>query len=81
MWVPVHRRVKTRRIAGGASFTETCPECRAVARFEPIEVSESFGAVFVDLLGDTEQRYRCSACGNEAGFPVRPLAPIARAMT
>jgi rubredoxin len=62
MWLLVHRNAKTRLVAGGRSFLEVCPECGRKARFDEVEVTKSYGVFFVDLLDDTERKYRCSAC-------------------
>lgn len=62
MWVPLHSKAKTRLVAGGSSFADTCPECRRTARFDEVEVSRSFGVFFIDLIDDKERKYRCSAC-------------------
>src|SRR3954453_21760069 len=62
MWLLVHRNAKTRLIAGGRSFLETCPECGRKARFDEVEITKSYGVFFIDLLDDKERKYRCSAC-------------------
>lgn len=64
MWLLFHRNAKTRVIRDGHSFVETCPECGRTARFDEVEVSESYGVFFVDLVGDKQRKYRCSACGD-----------------
>lgn len=64
MWLLFHRNAKTRVIRDGRSFLETCPECERRVRFDEVEVSESFGVFFVDLVSDKERKYRCSACGD-----------------
>jgi rubredoxin len=64
MWLLFTRNAKTRVVAGGKSFVETCPECHRRARFDEVEVSENFGVFFIDLIGDSERKYRCSACGD-----------------
>jgi hypothetical protein len=64
MWMLFHRNAKTKVIRDGHSFVETCPECGRKARFDEVEVSESYGVFFVDLVDDKERKYRCSACGD-----------------
>jgi DNA-directed RNA polymerase subunit RPC12/RpoP len=63
MWLLFHRNAKTRPVRGGNSFVETCPECGKRATFVEVEIAESFGVFFVDLVGDKERAYRCGACG------------------
>jgi len=63
MWLLFHRNAKTRPVRGGDSFVETCPECGKRATFVEVEIAESFGVFFVDLVGDKERAYRCGACG------------------
>lgn len=58
----VHRNAKTRLVASGRSFLEVCPECGRKARFDEVEITKSYGVFFIDLLDDTERKYRCSAC-------------------
>lgn len=62
MWMLVHRNAKTRLVAGGRSFLEVCPECGRKARFDEVEITKSYGVFFIDLIDDTERKYRCSAC-------------------
>src|SRR5262249_41387164 len=64
MWLLFHRNAKTRVVRDGQSFIETCPECGRRARFDEVEVSESYGVFFVDLVGDKQRKYRCGACGD-----------------
>jgi len=64
MWMLFHRNAKTKVVRDGHSFIETCPECGRKARFDEVEVSESYGVFFVDLVDDKERKYRCSACGD-----------------
>jgi len=83
MWLLFHRNAKTRPVRGGNSFVETCPECGKRATFVEVEISESFGVFFVDLVGDKERAYRCGACGETfdlkdqlpAGAPPKPVVP------
>lgn len=73
MWLLFHRNAKTRPVRGGESFVETCPECGKRATFVEVEVTESFGVFFVDLVGDKERAYRCGACGET--FDLKDQAP------
>ena len=73
MWLLFHRNAKTRPVRGGESFIETCPECGRRATFIEVEVTESFGVFFVDLVGDQERAYRCGACGET--FDLKDQAP------
>ncbi len=63
MWLLFHRNAKTRTLPDGESFVETCPECGKRATFREVELSESFGLFFVDIVGDKERAFRCGACG------------------
>ena len=63
MWLLFHRNAKTRPVRDGQTFVETCPECGQRARFCEVEISESFGMFFVNLVGDKERAFRCGACG------------------
>ena len=69
MWLLFHRNAKTKVVRDGHSFIETCPECGRKARFDEVEVSESYGVFFVDLVDDKERKYRCSACGDAFDRP------------
>ena len=75
MWLLFHRNAKTQVVRGGKSFIETCPECRRKARFDEVEVTESFGLFFVDVVDDKERKYRCSACGDTFDLRDQPEAP------
>jgi DNA-directed RNA polymerase subunit RPC12/RpoP len=87
MWLLFHRNAKTRPVRGGDSFVEICPECGKRATFVEVEVTESFGMFFVDLVGDKERAYRCGACGEtfdlkdqlpaggDAGARAKPALP------
>jgi rubredoxin len=79
MWLLFHRNAKTRVVRDGHSFVETCPECGRRARFDEVEVSESFGVFFVDVLTDRERKYRCGACGDIFDLRDQPDAPAVRA--
>jgi len=61
MWVLFHRNAKTRPVRGGNSFVEVCPECGKHATFVEVEVTESFGVFFVDLVGDLKEISRVGA--------------------
>lgn len=83
MWLLFHRNAKTRPVRDGDSFVEVCPECGKRATFVEVEVSESFGVFFVDLVGDKARAYRCGACGEvfdlkdqpASGAPAKPSKP------
>jgi hypothetical protein len=62
VWFLFHHNVKTKLVENGESFVDTCPECGRRARFHEVEVSENVGVFFVDILGDKERKFRCSAC-------------------
>jgi hypothetical protein len=64
MWFLFHHNVKTKVVEGGESFVDSCPECGRRVRFHEVEVSENVGVFFVDLLGEKERKYRCSACAS-----------------
>lgn len=64
MWMLFHRNAKTTVVPGGHDFVETCPECGRKARFKEVEITESYGAFFVDLVDDKERKYRCCECGD-----------------
>ena len=78
MWLLFHRNAKTKVVRDGDSFVETCPECGRRARFDEVEVSESFGVFFLDLVTDRERKYRCSACGDVFDLRDQPDAPAPR---
>jgi transposase len=73
MWLLFHRNAKTKPVRGGDSFVDTCPECGNRATFVEVEITESVGVFFVDLLDDTERAYRCCACGET--FDLKDKAP------
>lgn len=58
-----HHGKKTKLVRDGDSFTDTCPDCGRRARFEEVEVIESYGVFFVDVVDDRERAYRCRECG------------------
>jgi hypothetical protein len=73
MWFLFHRKEGTKAVAGGRSFVEECPTCKRDTRFDEIEVSESYGVWFVDLIGDKERAFKCRECGDT--FDLRDEAP------
>src|SRR5690242_17464689 len=77
MWALFHRNAKTRAVPDGQTFVETCPDCRQRAKFVEVEIAESFGLFFVDIVGDKERAYRCSACGETFDLKNGPAtAPV-----
>ena len=62
MWLLFHRNAKTRPVRDGHNFVETCPACHQRARFVEVEIEENFGVWFVDVVGEKERAYRCTAC-------------------
>jgi hypothetical protein len=62
MWLLYTHKDCTRVVPGGRTFVERCPTCEKPTRFREIEVAESFGVWFVDLVGDKERKYRCDVC-------------------
>jgi rubredoxin len=66
-------------VRGGESFVETCPECGKRAKFVEVEISESFGLFFVDVVGDKERAFRCSACGETFDLKEKPASAPAPA--
>lgn len=75
MWLLFHRNAKTKTVRDGHSFVDTCPECRTSRTFHEVEVSESFGLFFVDLIGDKERAYRCGGCGGVFDLRDQPAKP------
>jgi rubredoxin len=64
VWLLFHRNARTKVVKNGESIVETCPECGRRARFDEVELSESFGVFFVDLITEKERKFRCSVCGD-----------------
>ena len=84
MWLLFHRNAKTRPVRDGHTFVDTCPECHERTRFVEVEIEENFGVWFVDVVGDKERAYRCSACGetfdrkgDDAAEPAPPTPAVA----
>jgi rubredoxin len=75
MWLLFHRNAKTKVVRDGKSFIDTCPECKRKVRFDEVEISESFGVFFIDVIDDKERKYRCSACGDTFDLRDQPAAP------
>jgi rubredoxin len=75
MWLLFHHGTKTRAVPDGDTFVDTCPECGKRARFHEIEVSESVGMFFVDLVDDKQRKYRCGACGDVFDLRDREATP------
>src|SRR5262245_45321632 len=63
MWFLFHRKAKTRHVVGGETMRQRCPECRELATFHEVEIAESYGVFFVDIVKDRERAFRCGACG------------------
>ena len=61
-------------MAGGRTFVEHCPTCEKPTRFREIEVKESFGVWFVDVIGDKERKYRCDVCEDVFDLRDQPAA-------
>jgi hypothetical protein len=62
MWMLFHRKAGTSIVRGGKTFVEECPTCERETRFREVEVAESFGVWFVDVVGDKERKFRCDDC-------------------
>jgi hypothetical protein len=74
MWLLFHRKAGSKVVAGGRTFVEHCPTCDEPTRFREIEVNESFGVWFVDVLGDKERKYRCDQCQDVFDLRDKPEA-------
>ena len=57
-----HRKAGTSVVRGGKTFVEECPTCERNTQFREVEVKESFGVWFVDVVGDKERKFRCDEC-------------------
>lgn len=62
MWLLFHRKAGSKVVPGGRTFVEHCPTCNESTKFREIELNESFGVWFVDVLGDKERKFRCDQC-------------------
>jgi hypothetical protein len=79
MWMLFHRKAGTKAVRGGETFVETCPECGKRATFHEVELTESYGAFFVDLVSDKERAFKCGSCGETFDLKDRgEAAPAAR---
>ena len=78
MWMLFHRKGRTRAVADGESFVQTCPDCGQRARFHEVEVTDSFGVFFVDVIDDKERAFRCGACGELFDLKDRGAAAAAK---
>ena len=73
MWLLFHRKSGTKVVAGGKTFTDECPTCEHTTRFKEVEVGESYGVWFVDVVSDAERAFRCESCGDV--FDLRVTRP------
>jgi hypothetical protein len=64
VWFLFHHKGRTRTVADGRSFTEECPTCQRTTRFDEVEVSDSYGVWFVDVIGNKERAFKCRVCGD-----------------
>jgi hypothetical protein len=80
MWMLFHRKAGTKVVRGGESFVETCPECGKRATFHEVEVSESYGVFFVDVVGDKERAFKCGSCGETFDLKDRPQAAPSKSL-
>jgi hypothetical protein len=76
MWMLFHRKAGAKVVRGGHSFVEHCPTCDKPTRFREIEVSESYGVWFVDVVGDKERKYRCDVCEDVFDLRDQPDAAL-----
>ena len=76
MWMLFHRKAGTSVVRGGKTFVEECPTCERETRFREVEVAESFGVWFVDVVGDKERKFRCDECEDVFDLRDQP-APVA----
>jgi len=80
----LHRKVKSKPVRGGVAFEQVCPACGEHARFVEVEIIESLGVFFIDVLDDKERGCRCTACGETfelktpepAKAPPKPAPPV-----
>jgi hypothetical protein len=64
MWLLFHRKAGTKVVAGGQHITEHCPTCDRTTRLREVEVGESYGVWFIDVVSDAERAFRCDSCGD-----------------
>lgn len=83
MWLLFHQSKRTRAVAGGEQFVDTCPSCQQRATFVEVEFEENVGLFSVDMIGDKQRAFRCSSCletfeRKDAGDDALPAAPPKR---
>jgi len=76
MWLLFHRKAGTKHVAGGKAFVEHCPTCERDTRFREVEIGESYGVWFIDVVSDAERAFRCDSCGDV--FDLRDQAPATK---
>jgi DNA-directed RNA polymerase subunit RPC12/RpoP len=54
----------TKVVRGGQSFVDDCPECGHRATFDEVEITESYGVFWIDVVSDTTRAFRCCRCGD-----------------
>jgi hypothetical protein len=74
MWLLFHRKAGTKHVAGGKAFVEHCPTCERDTRFREVEIGESYGVWFIDVVSDAERAFRCDSCGDVFDLRDRPKA-------
>ncbi len=79
MWLLFHRKAGTKVVAGGKSFTDHCPTCDRSTRFAEVEVGESYGVWFIDVVEDKERAFRCERCGDVFDLRDAPAKPVPEA--
>lgn len=57
------------------------PECGELATFHDVEVAESYGVFFVDVVKDHERAFACGACGELFDLKDTGIAAAAAAPT
>lgn len=75
MWFLFHRKAKAEAVSGGEVLREHCPTCARVTRLIEVEVKESYGVWFVDVVDDKERAFRCTECGELFDLRKQPEAP------
>jgi len=71
---------KTRKVKGGEVFRQQCPDCKQDATFHEVEITTSAGIFFVDLIGDSERAFLCSACGETFDLKDAPASTAQTAL-